>query len=119
MILSDFLSTQIPDNSDPHEIIPISFDMQAILKDRYYNVGSDNKYLIQMCSEARTSGVKLPEVHGVDKCVNPNIKPERQVLKSPNPVIQPNKPKLGQGREGLRREMSVPPHVQIASAIQR
>ena len=47
MILSNFLSRQMTDNSNPHEIIPISFDMQAILKDRYYNVGNDSKYLIQ------------------------------------------------------------------------
>ena len=40
MILSDFLSRQRTDNSNPHEIIPISFDMQAILKVRYYNVGT-------------------------------------------------------------------------------
>ena len=39
MILSDFLSRQRKDNSNPHEIIPISFDMQEILRDRYYNVG--------------------------------------------------------------------------------
>ena len=35
MILSALSSRQITDNSSPHEIIPISFDMQAILKDRY------------------------------------------------------------------------------------
>ena len=34
MILGDFLSRQRMDNSNPHEIIPISFKMQAILKDR-------------------------------------------------------------------------------------
>ena len=51
-----------------------------------------NKYLIQKCSQAKASGVKLPEVHGVDKGVGPNIKPERQMLKSPNPAIQSNKP---------------------------
>ena len=28
MILSDFLSRQGTDKSDPHEIIPISFDMK-------------------------------------------------------------------------------------------
>ena len=38
MILSDLLSRQETDKSDPHEIIPISFDMKAILNDRYYNV---------------------------------------------------------------------------------
>ena len=32
MILSDFLSRQIHDDSDPHEIILISFDMQNMLQ---------------------------------------------------------------------------------------
>ena len=31
MILSDFLSRQEMDKSDPHEIIPISFELKAIL----------------------------------------------------------------------------------------
>ena len=110
MILNTFLSRQITDNSNPCEIVPISFDMQAILKDRHYNIGSDNKYLKQMYSQAKASGVKL---HGVDKSVNPNIKPEGQVLKSPYPAKQPNKPILGQGRECLRREMNVPTQVQL------
>ena len=35
MILSDLLSRQMIDSSNPHEIIPISFDMKAILKDRF------------------------------------------------------------------------------------
>ena len=39
MIPSDFLSRQKHDNSNPHEIIPISFNMQIILKSRYYNIG--------------------------------------------------------------------------------
>ena len=47
MILSGFLSRERMDNSNPHEIIPISFDMQTILKDRYYNVGKYSRYLIQ------------------------------------------------------------------------
>ena len=113
MILINFLSRQITDSTNPHEIIPISFDMQAILKDRYHNVGCDNKYLIQMHSQAKGSEVKLPEEHSIDKGVNPNMKPERQVLKSPNPAIQPNKPRLGQGREGPTREMSVPTQVEL------
>ena len=36
MILSDFLSRQEKDKSDPHELIPISFNMKTILNDRYY-----------------------------------------------------------------------------------
>ena len=48
MILSDVLSRQRTDASNPHEIIPISFDMKAILRYRYYDVGQEKKstYLI-------------------------------------------------------------------------
>ena len=97
------------DTSNPHEIIPISFDMQAILKDRYYNTGNDSKYLIQTHSQTKASEVKLSEVHSVDKGINPDIKPERQALKSQN---SGDKPKLEQCREGLRREMKPPTQVQ-------
>ena len=37
MILSDFLSRQKNDDSDRHEIIPISFNMYQILDDYYYS----------------------------------------------------------------------------------
>ena len=48
MILSDFLSRQEIDKSNPHEIIPISFDMKTILNDRYYKVEEEeSKYLVQ------------------------------------------------------------------------
>ena len=92
------------DSSNPYEIIPISFDMKAILKERYYNVGIDSKYLIKTCSQTKASRVKLSEVHSVDKGINPDIKPERQLLKSQNSA---EKSKLGQGREGFRRKMKV------------
>ena len=67
----------------PHYIIPISFDMQAILKDRYYNVEEDSRYLIQMWSQAKASGIKLPEVYRIGKGVDLNVKPEKQILKPP------------------------------------
>ena len=48
MILSDFLSRQEIDNSDPHEIIPISFDMKAILNKKCYKIEEENsKYSVQ------------------------------------------------------------------------
>ena len=37
MILSDFLSQQKKDNSNPHRIISISFNMCQVLDDNYYN----------------------------------------------------------------------------------
>ena len=39
MILSDFLSRQKHDDSNPHEIIPITFNMQNVLYCKYYNKG--------------------------------------------------------------------------------
>ena len=50
----------------------------------------------------------MPAVHRVDKGVDPNIKPERQILKSPIPTMQPNKPRLGQGRASPSRKTKVP-----------
>ena len=49
MILSDFLSRQKHDDSNLHEVIPISFNMQSILQTRYYNLDKGNpvKYLVQ------------------------------------------------------------------------
>ena len=58
MILSDLLSRQRIDRSNPHEIILISFDMKAILNDKYYNVGKENRYLVQTCSQSKDMGIK-------------------------------------------------------------
>ena len=82
MILSDFLSRQRIDRSNSHEIIPISFDMKAILNDKYYSVVRDSKYLVQTCSQIKDRGIKLPEVHGKEKGVDPDLKPEWIVRKS-------------------------------------
>ena len=38
MILSDFLSRQIEDDSNPHKIIPISFNIWEILQENYHNI---------------------------------------------------------------------------------
>ena len=48
MILSNFVSRQRNDNSNPHQILLISFNMQGILQSRYYNLGKRNlgKYLV-------------------------------------------------------------------------
>ena len=40
MVLSDFLSRQNNDDSDPHGIMPISFNMLKILQENYYKIDS-------------------------------------------------------------------------------
>ena len=81
MILTDFLSQKKNDDSDPSEIIPISFNAYDILEENR-NIDickrNDEKYLIQTCSQAKTSGSKLLEVHRVRKELNPNLRPEKQ-----------------------------------------
>ena len=84
IILSNVLSRQKHDNSNPHEIIPISFNMQGVLQDKYYNIGNVENNLVQTQSQVKSSGIKLPEVHGIDKSLDPNIQPEKQIIKHNN-----------------------------------
>ena len=70
MILSDFLSWQKNYDSDPSEIIPTSFNAYGILEEnRDVDIHKKNEetFLIQTCSQAKMSGTKLLEVHGVRK----------------------------------------------------
>ena len=99
MVLSDFQSRQKNDDSNPHEIIPISFNTYKILNDNYYYI---EKYLIQTRSQARSSGIKLPEVQGLEKNLDPNIKSEKQHGNSKQGSV--DSPCTGQGRAGLRRK---------------
>ena len=64
MALSDFLSRQNNDNCNPHQIIPISYNMHNLLHENYYNTDS---YLVQTKSQAKSSGIKLPDTHGMGK----------------------------------------------------
>ena len=86
MVLTDFLNRHKHDDSNPHEIMTILFNMQYILQSSYYNIGKENvgKYLVQTRSKAKSSGIHLPEVHGIGKGLDLNILPEKQVIK---PII--------------------------------
>ena len=46
--------------------------MHKVLQENYYKIYN---YLVQIRSQARSSGIKLPEVHGVRKNLDPNMKP--------------------------------------------
>ena len=116
------------DNSNPHEIIPISFTLKSLAGDQFYRVNNETsqpettKYLIQTRSQAKSSGIKLPEIHGTNKGLNPHITPGRQRPLStlpmhsipPTSLVQPvdkgqpthpiPKPRIGQGRARLRRK---------------
>ena len=87
MILSDFLSRQKNDDSDPSEIIPISFNTYNILEENRkvdacinFPCKNEKKFLTQTHSQAKMSGTKLSEVHGIRKELNPNLRPENSML---------------------------------------
>ena len=98
MNLSDILLRQRVDNSNPHEIIPISFNMRDILQERYYNlnsVGAKDKYLVQTRFQAKSSKVSLPEVHGIGKGLDPYARSEKQMPMTPWTNIRPLFTSLG------------------------
>ena len=101
MILSDFLLQQKND-SGPSEIIPISFNAYRILEEnRKIDVcKNEEKFLIKMHSQAKTSGIKLPEVHRVRKGLNTNLRPEKQHTIPKKGMTE--RWHIGQGRAGLR-----------------
>ena len=124
MILNDFLSRQKHDNINPHEIIPISFIMQNLLQTRYYNIGEkkQGKYLDLTRSQAKSSGIILPKLCGIDKGIDPIIRLEKQVLK---PIILPEpkgisqvKPRLGQGRAGIKQKTFRFPMSQLLDTLE-
>ena len=118
MILIDYLSRKKVDDSDPHEIILISFTMREVLQERYSNLGDmteDDIYLVQTRSQAKSSGVKVPEVHRIEKSLVPHVKPERlKSVKAPMDKSMPIlKPRIGQDRAGIRRKVRVVPPLQM------
>ena len=71
------------------------------------NVGAHEKYLTQTHSQAKSSGTRLLEVLGVQKELNPNLRPEKQHTMSKQGKLE--RPQVGQGRAGLRRRK--PDHI--------
>ena len=112
MILSDLLSRQKVDDSNIHEIILTSFSIREVLQENYYNLGNmteEDRYLVQTRSQAKFSGVKEPEVHGIEKSLVLHVKPERyKSVKPPTDKRPPiPKPRIGQSRVGIRRKVRV------------
>ena len=89
--------------------------MRNVLHARYYHirkVTAKDKYLVQTRLQSKSSSINLSEVHGVDKDINPHVRPEKQTLKpiivTPETKIPTwKKPRLGQGWAGLRRNVKV------------
>ena len=136
MVLSDFLSRQKTDDSNPHEPIPILFSHRDQVSDYFYHIDNEinlprkDKYLVQTRSQVRSSGIRLPEIHGANKGLDPHVQPGKQksfpiqTINKGMPTHPIPKPRIGQGRAGLRRKVNtlqpmplpcqLPTHVQKA-----
>ena len=139
MVLSNFLSRQKTDDSNPHELIPISFMLRSQVDNHFYQI--DNKtnqprnarYLVQIRSQVKSSGTKLPEIHDADKDLDPHVQPSKQRSFPSLPVQTVDKglpthhilkPRIGQGRGRLRRKVKTLqpislPHQSLAQPIMK
>ena len=80
--------------------------MKAILNEKYYKLEEENgKYLVQMQSQAKDRGIKVPEVHGSKKGIDPNLRPEWLVRKSQKPVENSRIEKKGTDPSGQRNQI--------------
>ena len=92
MILSDILSRQIEDDSNLHEIIPISFNIWDVLQDNYHQLTTDT-YNMQTRAQAK--------VHAITPTM-PNAQPEKQ-------KATPEITRLPIQTEERERELKIPP----------
>ena len=90
MILSNFLLRKTHDDSDPHDIILISFNMHKTLYENYCRIETKEGYLVQTQSQTKSSRVALPEVHCARKTLDTNVLPEKQKIATQNKKIVEN-----------------------------
>ena len=91
MILCDSLSRTAVDNGDPDEVIPISFNALAqyrLAMDHIAESFMITHFMVATRSSTSAAGVKLPPVHGAQKGVDPDLKPEKQA-KSTKTLLKP------------------------------
>ena len=101
MILSDYLSRHRQKNLDPSELIPISFCCLKVYQSFTDDRIGEEIFCIKTRSSAKASGEQVGEVHGADKPLDPNFKPEHKskskllsVTGKSSPTKTPRKPIL-------------------------
>ena len=70
MILADYLSRNCDDDDDPADLIPVSFCKKRDIED----------FCVATRALVKASGETVPEVHGVDKELDPHVTPEQQYV---------------------------------------
>ena len=78
MILADYLSRHRNKDLDSSELIPISFCCMKVFRSLLETEHGLEVYNTSTRSSTKASGEIPPEVHGADKPLDPNLKPEHQ-----------------------------------------
>ena len=80
MILADYLSRHRNKDLDSSELITISFCCMNVFRSLLETEYGLEVYNISTRSSTKASGEIPPEVHGADKPLDPNLKPEHQSI---------------------------------------
>ena len=98
VILADYFSRNRSKDIDPSELIPICFCCMDIYRGLLDTKAGLEVYNIGTRSSTKASGEKPPEVHGADKPLDSNLKPEHQsrskllsIVESGSPSKSPKK----------------------------
>ena len=124
MILSDYLSRHRQKDLDPSELMPISFcclkTYRSIIDDRI----GEEIFCIKTRASVKASGETVGEVHGADKPLDPNYKPEHQskselpsVTGKSSPEKIMRKPILQTPSRHTPRRLATPKSVRIQSKV--
>ena len=78
MILSDYLSRHRQKDLDPSELIPINSCCMKTYRSFIADKIGEDIFCVKTRASAKASGETVGEVHGADKPLDPNYKPEDQ-----------------------------------------
>ena len=103
MILADYLSRNRCKDIDPSELIPICFCCMNVYRGLLDSGIGLEVYNIGTRSSTKASGEKPPEVHGADKPLNPNLKPEHQSRSKVPSIVGSGSPSKSPKRYQLQK----------------
>ena len=121
MILSDYLSRHRQKDLDPSELIPIRFCCLKVYRSFSDDRIGEDIFCIKIRSSAKASGEKVGEVHGANKPLDHNYKPEQSKSKLPSvtgkssPIKTPRKPILKMPTRPTPKALTIPKSVKIQS----
>ena len=122
LILSDYLSRHRQKDLDPSELIPISFCCLKVYRNFIDDRIGEDIFCIKTRSSAKRAGEEVGEVHGANKPLDPNCKPEHQsksklqsVTGKSSLIKTPRKPILKTLTKPTPKALTTPKSVKIQS----